>query len=115
LCSRNPFLSGRHLCPRNAKKTLYIGADGKPDKSKPYASVYINDDLSPVDRKKGEALRKVLKDIKAKDPTAQGSIRNGTLLIRKGGKVINKYTCQDDGTVNNGTSSPPDGPAPMDA
>jgi hypothetical protein len=83
----------------NAKKKLYLNAAGKPDKTKEYSNIYINDDLSPEERTKEKSLRDFMKQLRKGDPTIKGSVRNGKLITRKGGIASTRYAAQPDGTV----------------
>jgi hypothetical protein len=89
----------------NAKKKLYLDDAGKPDRSKKYAKIYINEDLAPEERKRDKALRDFLKEERKKDSSVKGTVRNGTLITWKGGIKAVQYSVTPDGSVTAGTSA----------
>jgi hypothetical protein len=67
----------------NAKKLLQNG----PSK---FSKVFINEDLSPEERKMSADLRRELKTAKSTDNSLTGTIRGPTLFIRKDGGIVKK-------------------------
>lgn len=75
----------------SAKKTLWTGADGRPDASKKFAKISINEDMSKEERKTNADLRGKLKDLRKVDKDLMGIIRGGILITKKAGVLIHKF------------------------